>query len=1387
MEDNNFNKNEPSTNADVNPRGGLVQTAKNKARNFASNLKDAASRGIKALWTFLPTQVKIVVIVIIIVIIVIISLLAIGLIKEGTSAVKSGVDNFFNENDLDNDTKNLYENNKSLLMVKLSDIDKMYNSFIETGNGGAETQTAMKYEIGSKNLSNEEKTKRVVDIDDKLPAYKHILMTEKYNFNKIKYKKYSHANTSGADLAERDYQEDKEVGLKFPKDSKNTKLLKFVNMTTPYLQTWYIPLSMNTASIVSGTETDSNRNPLFSYNIIKEAYSNIVVNWYELKKCKLITYYETYEEVYRHDRLQIIADEFPMPQFESDSSGRTIVKRDSNGNILYSGTYETQIISKSKLDTVDEGTQQCNTATLDGLAGGTRTPGNETFVSKNEEVTPTYYISKAETFDIKIINEFNYETYVDSDVDARRNEDTKSEEPEAFRRESLASENKASNVLGSIGGTYRSSIESALSSLPQDGISVASAPTQTITTTINGVSIPGVRKTIIVDLEGYIDYENCIKHTVTRIWNDKLRQTKSENEKYTMDDLIAYNESDDRKEKVSSSAFCGTNSSNNSSSGGYASGTPTTSFQLNGYTFPVYNQNVGFGSDIAESGCGLCAITVVIDAYKNKNYDPRTLGNEIHWSGAVLTKDYADILNDYGFSTSVTTWGNGGTRNENISLDRKKQITREAIDRHLRQKKPVIVQVKGNAGHILGSGTDSGHYIVLAGYQGNKIIIANSAGGLKNEVDMDTLLSAMYDDAESDHGFMLIDPDGGSFSGGSSSNRTNNGSGGNSNNSSASSELSSKLQDMINYAVSFPERGKTLPYGAPPYIPDTKDKLENISQIDCSGFVTALYQIFFDVNIAKDGIRDIVSNASGINEKGLKGETHSYDRSRGSSQLQVGDILHNPGHVTMYIGEYNGVPSLISQGQTGDPSIRPVDTGFYSTRIDSYSRYIGGVSINGANGSSSFGDSTCNGKAASYYRDLIREGTLNRIDFMNSNPDIYNRYLRKDAPYMTYVGYSRSKLNLSYWNLKELFREVDDEKGYLPWVYGGSLGFENTYLNRRNGVNGVGGEGVQAMVESAKQLAAQNNGEGLWHYCQGDAAGASHANRRFIFHNIEEMQNYINIGESAGTDCSAFVLSMYLAYTGVSIDPGGNGSSLRSYAESNNGSSLPDSPNVVIQYHTSIDAGIQAGDVLYGPGHVGLYVGDDSQVDQGGGGVGGLCNIGMGWTGPKFDSLSNRGYTGYIHYEGLPSVVSSGGTGTASGEFLIKSGYEVDSSYRGQTYPLTSQQRDFLERLVCGEFGTSYEGSVLIAQCLRDAFVNGLCDDPMKVKLLSAQGGLGYTGSIANKNENSINAVKYVFDEGGSGLQHRIYYMCTIGATEWHYTQHKIYRHQNVDFFDGWN
>ena len=102
------------------------------------------------------------------------------------------------------------------------------------------------------------------------------------------------------------FAEDKEKGLQYPDDSKfengsanpsPTKLEKFIDLTLPYLQTWYIPLAMSNASILSGTEEDSSRAPQFSYNIIKEAYSNIVVNWYELKTHTLVTRYHTYDNL----------------------------------------------------------------------------------------------------------------------------------------------------------------------------------------------------------------------------------------------------------------------------------------------------------------------------------------------------------------------------------------------------------------------------------------------------------------------------------------------------------------------------------------------------------------------------------------------------------------------------------------------------------------------------------------------------------------------------------------------------------------------------------------------------------------------------------------------------------------------------------------------------------------------------------------------------------------------------------------------------------------------------------------------------------------------------------------------------------------------------------
>ena len=270
----------PSTSSDVMPGGGATlgqaasQGAKNATRKGIKGVKNAIGRGLKALWNLMPIQVKIVVIVIIVIAAVICSLFLLGLMSEGSDAVSSCVDEYIeNTAGLDGDAKDTFDTKSSLIRFKLSDINSMYDSFIASGKGGAETQNLMKYKIGTNNVSDQ--NSRIVNVDDKVEVYKHILMAEKYNFNKVKWKKYTHSDNLGKDVSS--FKENKDLGLKYPDTSKNSDgtdaehpidMDKFIDLTLPYLQTWYIPLGMSNASIINGKEYDSNRAPAFSYNII---------------------------------------------------------------------------------------------------------------------------------------------------------------------------------------------------------------------------------------------------------------------------------------------------------------------------------------------------------------------------------------------------------------------------------------------------------------------------------------------------------------------------------------------------------------------------------------------------------------------------------------------------------------------------------------------------------------------------------------------------------------------------------------------------------------------------------------------------------------------------------------------------------------------------------------------------------------------------------------------------------------------------------------------------------------------------------------------------------------------------------------------------------------
>ena len=159
----------------------------------------------------------------------------------------------------------------------------------------------------------------------------------------------------------------------------------------------------------------------------------------------------------------------------------------------------------------------------------------------------------------------------------------------------------------------------------------------------------------------------------------------------------------------------------------------------------------------------------------------------------------------------------------------------------------------------------------------------------------------------------------------------------------------------------------------------------------------------------------------------------------------------------------------------------------------------------------------------------------------------------------------------------------------------------------------------------------------------------------------------------------------------------------------------------------------------------------------------------------------------YINGYGEVTISSIG----LGGEFNL-SPTTVDSNYKAISFrtwkgrALTRAERDVLEKTVVGEFGTDYTGACLIAQCMRDALVYGQCDN-----VLDLPDVMQYDGYDPNNVANDIskNAVKYVFDEGGIVVQHRILVMYnpSLCTSAWHESLHFIVQQGEVRFFDYWD
>lgn len=126
-----------------------------------------------------------------------------------------------------------------------------------------------------------------------------------------------------------------------------------------------------------------------------------------------------------------------------------------------------------------------------------------------------------------------------------------------------------------------------------------------------------------------------------------------------------------------------------------------------------------------------------------------------------------------------------------------------------------------------------------------------------------------------------------------------------------------------------------------------------------------------------------------------------------------------------------------------------------------------------------------------------------------------------------------------------------------------------------------------------------------------------------------------------------------------------------------------------------------------------------------------------------------------------------------------------DTTYRCSKVKLTDDDRDLLERLCMGEFGSGgFIGASLIAQAVKDA----MCFDGY-TSVADVISECHYTGSTSiGTNNECKQAVRYIFDDNRDAVQHRIMYMYNpyMVQSAFHESQNFILSYVGVRFFDRW-
>lgn len=124
-----------------------------------------------------------------------------------------------------------------------------------------------------------------------------------------------------------------------------------------------------------------------------------------------------------------------------------------------------------------------------------------------------------------------------------------------------------------------------------------------------------------------------------------------------------------------------------------------------------------------------------------------------------------------------------------------------------------------------------------------------------------------------------------------------------------------------------------------------------------------------------------------------------------------------------------------------------------------------------------------------------------------------------------------------------------------------------------------------------------------------------------------------------------------------------------------------------------------------------------------------------------------------------------------------------DDSYTGKVITVTGKDREILEKLVMGEAGNQgFEGCALVAQSIHDMYILGGFDSVDAVRR-----NCGYSGSLKfEPNQDALDAVSFIFDEGGYAVKHRVlyFYAPRYSKGSFHETQNLVIEYKDHKFFD---